>query len=271
MGKLNGRDKGEQRFALIVEHMLEGCAYCRMLYDDAGRADDFIYLAVNPAFERLTGLKDVVGKRVTEVIPGIRHQTPELFDLYGRVVESGEPGESELDFTPLGLQLHLSVFRPEPGHFVAVFADVTERKRDHTERAAAEAALHESEELYRSILKASPDDITVTDLEGNILLVSPAAVSMLGHASGRRRCWGVRCRTTLRRRTGSGPRPTSASCSRASTRGRGSTSRCAPTGPGSRSRSTASSSETRTGGRPAWSSSSGTSRSASGRRTRSAA
>ena len=37
------------------------------------------------------------------------------------------------------------------------------------------------EDLYRSILRASPDDITVTDLEGRILLVSPAAVSMLGH------------------------------------------------------------------------------------------
>ena len=44
-----------------------------------------------------------------------------------------------------------------------------------------EKALRESEELYRSILRASPDDITVTDLEGKILLVSPAAVSMLGY------------------------------------------------------------------------------------------
>lgn len=38
-----------------------------------------------------------------------------------------------------------------------------------------EAALRESEERYRSILNASPDDITITDLKGRILMVSPAA------------------------------------------------------------------------------------------------
>lgn len=42
-------------------------------------------------------------------------------------------------------------------------------------------ALMESEATYRSILQASPDDITITDLEGNILIVSPAANAMFGH------------------------------------------------------------------------------------------
>jgi PAS domain S-box-containing protein len=44
-----------------------------------------------------------------------------------------------------------------------------------------EAALRESEERYRSILNASPDDITITDLKGRILMVSPAAVTMFGY------------------------------------------------------------------------------------------
>jgi len=44
-----------------------------------------------------------------------------------------------------------------------------------------EAALRESEERYRSILNASPDDITITDLQGRILMVSPAAVTMFGY------------------------------------------------------------------------------------------
>jgi len=49
-----------------------------------GRPVDFVYLDVNPAFERVTGLMDVVGRRVTEVIPRIRDTNPELFEIYGR-------------------------------------------------------------------------------------------------------------------------------------------------------------------------------------------
>ena len=54
---------------------------------------------------------------------------------------------------------------------------------DITERKHAEETLRESEERYRSIIKASPDDITIADLEGRILMVSPAAVTMFGFDS----------------------------------------------------------------------------------------
>src|ERR1035437_3159909 len=39
-------------------------------------------------------------------------------------------------------------------------------------------ALRRSEGLYRSIIHASPDNVTITDREGRILLVSPVAISM---------------------------------------------------------------------------------------------
>jgi len=59
-------------------------------------------------------------------------------------------------------------------HIVSVIHDITERKQ-------SEEALMESEEKYRSILNASPDDITITDLEGRIIMVSPAAKKMFGY------------------------------------------------------------------------------------------
>jgi len=56
----------------------------------------------------------------------------------------------------------------------AMILDITDRKQ-------AEEALRESEETYRSILNASPDDFTITDIEGYILMVSPAAKKMYGY------------------------------------------------------------------------------------------
>lgn len=41
--------------------------------------------------------------------------------------------------------------------------------------------IQESEEKYRSILNASPDDITITDLHGHIIMASPASRKMFGY------------------------------------------------------------------------------------------
>ncbi|MBV5342057.1 MAG: ABC transporter substrate-binding protein [Deltaproteobacteria bacterium] len=41
-------------------------------------------------------------------------------------------------------------------------------------------ALRESESLYQSVLNASPDNITITDTEGYIIMISPAGVKMFG-------------------------------------------------------------------------------------------
>ncbi len=50
-------------------------------------------------------------------------------------------------------------------------------------RQAAEAALRDSEARYRSILNASPDAITITNLAGRILMVSPMSLKMFGFES----------------------------------------------------------------------------------------
>ena len=52
--------------------------------------------------------------------------------------------------------------------------------REIAEHKQTEEKLRESETLYKSILNASPDDITIADLEGRVLLISPNAVSMFG-------------------------------------------------------------------------------------------
>jgi PAS domain S-box-containing protein len=118
----------EKRYRSLFENMLEGYAYCRMLVEDGGLAD-FVYLDVNDAFGKLTGLKGVIGKKATEVIPGIRESNPELFEIYGRVSSTGKPEKSEIYVDPLKIWFSLSVFSPARGFFVAVFDNITERRK----------------------------------------------------------------------------------------------------------------------------------------------
>jgi len=118
----------EAQYRYLFDNMLEGYAYCRMAFEN-GKPRDFVYLKVNRAFENLTGLKNVVGKSATEVIQGIRESNPELFEIYGRVVRTGEPATFETYVDALKIWFLVSAYRPEEGHFVAVFSNITERKR----------------------------------------------------------------------------------------------------------------------------------------------
>lgn len=135
----------EQHYQSLFENMLNGYARCEMVFDESGRPVDFIYLEVNDAFGRLTGLKDVIGKRVTEIIPGISQTNPELFEIYGRVAVSGVSETFEIDFTPLDMWLEVSVYGTVRGQFTAIFEDISERKQAEEARertvALLEAAL----------------------------------------------------------------------------------------------------------------------------------
>src|SRR5208282_6179925 len=139
-------EESESRYRSLFENILEGYAYCEMLFDDHGRPIDFVYLAVNSAFGKLTGLENVVGKRVTEVIPGIKESQPELFEKYGRVALTGEPERFEIELKALGIWFSISAYGAGNGRFVATFDNVMKRKR-------AEFALREAEEQYRTIFE----------------------------------------------------------------------------------------------------------------------
>ena len=121
--------ESEERYRTLFDSMLEGLAFCQMVYDDDNKPVDWIYLDVNSSFERLTGLKKTAGKKVTEILPDTQESNPELFEIYGRVALTGEPETFEIDFKPLNVWLNISVFSPKKEHFVAVFEDITERKK----------------------------------------------------------------------------------------------------------------------------------------------
>jgi PAS domain S-box-containing protein len=124
--------QSEEHYRSLFENMLNGFAYCRMLYRD-GVPQDFIYLDVNPGFEKLTGLKEVTGKKVSEVIPGIQESDPGLFTIYGRVALTGMPEQFETYINALGMWFSVTAYSPQKEYFVAVFDGISERKRAELE------------------------------------------------------------------------------------------------------------------------------------------
>ena len=120
--------ESESLYRSLFENMLNGFAYCRMIFDD-DKPIDFIYLSVNNAFETQTGLENVIGKRVSEVIPGIQESDQQLLELYGRVSLTGKAEQFEFFFEALQMWLSISVYCPLHGHFVVVFDVITDRKQ----------------------------------------------------------------------------------------------------------------------------------------------
>ena len=119
--------ESEEHYRSLFNNMLNGFAYCQMHFEQ-DRPVDFTYLEVNDVFEDLTGLKNVVGKKVSEVIPGIRESDPELLEIYGRVALTGVPERFESFVEALGMWFSISVYSPRKEHFVAIFDVVTDRK-----------------------------------------------------------------------------------------------------------------------------------------------
>ena len=167
--------ESEERYRSLFESMLNGMAHCRMVFDGEGRPVDFIYLSVNKAFEQLTGLKDVAGKSVTGVIPFIREQNPELLETYGRVAVTGKSEEIELWLKPLDMWLHILVYSQQKGYFVALFENITVRKK-------AEEALKESESQIRLLLNSTAEAIYGIDLQGRCTFANPSCIRILGYA-----------------------------------------------------------------------------------------
>ncbi|MBN1123326.1 MAG: PAS domain S-box protein [Anaerolineae bacterium] len=183
----------EERYRHLFDYSLNGFALHEIVIGENGEPVDYIYVTVNKAFEDLTGLPadKIVGKRVTEVIPGIEN-TP-FIAMYGEVAMTGEPRRFEQYTEPLGRYYNITAYSPRKGQFATIFTDITDRKlneeelrhhKDNLERLVEErtANLERQKVEAEAIFQSAADIMLITDLDANILMANNALTTHTGYS-----------------------------------------------------------------------------------------
>ena len=164
------RDLSSLRLASVFNSMVEGFALHEIVCDDQGVPVDYVFLDANPAFENITGMKarEIIGKRVTEVMPGL-----DFFwiERYGKVALTGEAVTFEHFDSVLNKHFSVTAFSNKTGQFATIFDDITQR-------VASENELRESEVKYRQLTDLTPEGILI-HTDGAIIFANNSAARIL--------------------------------------------------------------------------------------------
>jgi len=152
-----------------LETLPNGFARHQVVLDDQNNPADYIFLEVNAAFEEMTGLKreNILGRKVTEVLPGIEKDDFDWIGVYGKVATEGNSLNFEQYSEPLQRWYEVQIYSDEPGFFTTVFNEITARKE---ELASMKGLLELTEELFNT-------DLATFDYQsaaGNLLKLSGA-------------------------------------------------------------------------------------------------
>ncbi|ADZ09668.1 signal transduction histidine kinase [Methanobacterium lacus] len=171
--------ESENRYRSLFENMLEGFLLAKVVVNNEQEPVDWMHIAVNQGFKTITELDDVVGKNVTDILPYLKDENPELFEIFGRVAQTGVNETFETYMRFIEKWLNITAFSPKKDYFVVVFEDITERKN-------SELALIQSEEKFREVFNNANDAMFLQKVTkkgpGKFIEVNDTASQSLGYS-----------------------------------------------------------------------------------------
>jgi len=165
---------GEERYRNLFEHINT----CVAVYEAVDDGEDFIIRDFNRAAELTEDVKrdDVIGRRVTDVFPGIGDFG--LLEVLRRVYRTGQsehfPAALYHDNRKIGWRDNF-VYRLPSGEVVAVYEDLTREKQ-------LEEELEEKEMLYRCIFENTGAATTIVDEDTTIVLANREFEKLSGYS-----------------------------------------------------------------------------------------
>ncbi len=164
--------ESEERYRSLFDGMTEGFGIQEIINDEDGRPIDYRFLDINPAFERLTGLKRelVAGKTLREVLPD---ESDTWVKIFGKVVSTGEPVQFEEYSASLNKHYEVFAYRCAPNQFATIFLDITEHKQMEDE-------LRINLTKYSVLFDTLPLGVTVSDQNGHVVESNQESSLLLG-------------------------------------------------------------------------------------------
>jgi len=161
------------KFKVLFENVSSGVA----IYETRNDGEDFVFVDFNPAGEEIDKIKkeELIGKSVGEVFPGVKEFG--LFEVFRRVYKTGTPEHHPIsiyqDERITGWRENY-VYKLPSGHVVAIYDDITERKR-------TELVARMSEQCFQAIANYSYDWEVWVSPTGRVLWTNPAVKRITGY------------------------------------------------------------------------------------------
>lgn len=167
-------ETNEKKYQDIFMEMANGFALHEFIFDKNGKPLNYIFLEVNPAFEKLTGFsrEQLLGKSVLEVMPDTEKY---WINAYAKVIRTRKPVTFENYSGVLNKYFEVTAFSLGKSMFAVICTDITDRK-------LKEQSLKEKEEKFRSIVHNIPVALGVISLSGEFIQVNSFFERLFGYA-----------------------------------------------------------------------------------------
>lgn len=171
--------KGDEKYRIFFDRMLNGFALCEIITDSSRSAVDFRFLEVNPSFERKIGLRgpDIIGRTFREILPDSDVDWAEIYD---QVALSGEPASFISYNKRLNKYFDIRAFSPRIGQLALILDDITARVR--IEQTLRESELREKARAAElaALMEAVPATVLIAhDPQCRRITGNPAACELL--------------------------------------------------------------------------------------------
>jgi PAS domain S-box-containing protein len=141
----------QNRYVSLFENMPTAFAYTKVVLDARNRPVDYVLMEVNEAFEHMIGrpAESIIGRHLTEVVPGIDGSRHDWFARLGKVAVTGETAAFDALAESLGRWYSVSAYSPAPGFVTLMMSDISELKW-------VQESLAHSRDFYLTLFEGFP-------------------------------------------------------------------------------------------------------------------